>query len=118
MTERASDGKPVGSDYPFNRYDHREYPEAVTRAERFVDDTTLLRMHRLRFPVGNAELGGLTSETIKRIHLADARVENWAHVEDDDSVWRGRVDLAVRFPDESLAIRMRDTQRWEVWRSW
>lgn len=104
--------------FPLSRYDHREYPEAVTRAERFVDDTTLLRMMRLRFPIGRTDIGGLTSDTIKAIHLADAQLERWAHVEDDNSVWRGKVDLALRFPDESLAIRMRDTGRWEVWRSW
>jgi hypothetical protein len=106
------------SGFPLSRYNHAEYPEAVTRAERFVDDTTHLRMMRFRAPIAKTELHGITSETIKQIHLADATVENWAHVEDDGSVWRGRVDLAIRFPDESLAIRMRDTGRWEVWRTW
>lgn len=115
MSERAADGKPRGTDYPLNRYDHREYPEAKTRAERFVDDVTTLRMMRLRFPVGNTELGGLTSETIKAIHLSDAKIEKWAH---PDSTIPALVDVAARFPDGSLAIRFIETQRWEVYRTW
>lgn len=105
------------SGFPLSRYDHREYPEAVTQADRFVDDTTLLRMMRFRYPIAKPELGGLTSDTIKQIHLSPeaGRLERWAHPEDGS---RPLVDVAFRFADGSLAVRMIDTKRWEVWRTW
>ena len=91
------------------RYDSALYPEAATQAERFVDDATWLRMTRLRMPLANTELGGVTPETIKQIHLSGARREDWN---------TDRTDIAMRFADGSLAYRLRDSGRWEVWRSW
>lgn len=105
------------SEFPLNRYNHDDYAEAKTQAERFVDDTTFLRMARIRMPLAKTELGGVTSDTIKQIHLsAEAgRLEQWAHPEDGS---RPLVDVAFRFADGSLAVRMIDTKRWEVWRTW
>lgn len=97
-----------------SRYDAREYPEAHTRAERFVDDATWLRMTRLRMPTVKTELAGVTSERIKLIHLADAKLEHWMQPPDAGAI----VDIAFRFPDGSIAIRIAATQRWEVMRTW
>lgn len=90
------------------RYNASEYPEAVTRAERFVDDITFLRMSRLRMPLGKPEIGGITSESIKAIHLADAAREDWN---------TDRTNVAFRFPDGSIAYRLL-SGRWEAWRDW
>ncbi len=101
-----------------HRYDHAAYPEAATQAERFVDDTTWLRMTRLRMPLADTQIAGVTSDLIKQIHLANATFEKWAHGEDNNTPWQGVVDIALRFPDGSLAIRIAATQRWEVMRTW
>lgn len=104
--------------FPESRYDHTDYPEATSQAERFVDDTTLLRMMRLRMPLGKPEIAGLTSDTIKAIHLPGARLERWAKPEDEGTPNEGIVDVAFRFEDGSVAVRIRATQRWEVMRTW
>lgn len=104
--------------YPLTRYDPAPYSSAESQAERFVDDVTLLRMMRRRFPLANPEIGGISSTTIKQIHTAHAQLEKWGQVADQGTAWQGVVDVAYRFTDESIAIRIAATQRWEVWRSW
>lgn len=90
-------------------YDNCEYREAQTQAERFVDDATWLRMTRLRMPTVKTELAGVTAETLRELHVSRAHREDW-----NTPV----TDIALRFEDGSLAYRLRDSQRWEVWRSW
>lgn len=91
-------------------YNIDDYPEAVTQAERFVDDATWLRMTRLRMPLVKTEIAGVTPETIKEIHLSPprSRREDWN---------TELTDIAFRFEDGSLAYRLR-SGRWEVWRTW
>lgn len=95
--------------HPVDRYNRADYPEAVTRAEKFVDDVTFLRMARFRMPMTRPAFAGITSVTLKTVHLADANVTTCI----DD-----RIDLVAVFPDNSTAIRIAATQRWEVSRRW
>lgn len=92
-----------------DRYDASGYREAATQAERFVDDATWLRMTRLRMPLVKTELAGVTAETLRELHVSHARREDWN---------TPLTDIALRFEDGSLAYRLRESQRWEVYRSW
>ncbi len=96
------------------------YNEGQTRAERFVDDVTLLRMIRLRMPNVKPELGGFDQETIKHCHTSDATLERWDNHDPASGLENNAiVDVAYRFPgDGSVAVRMKATGRWEVWRTW
>ena len=83
--------------------------EAQTQAEQFVDDVTLLRMLRIRNPQADPALYGADGTSISNRHMRHGERQEW-----DTPL----TDIAHRFPDGSLAIRQRATQRWEVWRTW
>jgi hypothetical protein len=91
------------------------YAEAFERqsqAERFVDDVAFLRMLRVRAPqLKPAELQA-DGTAISDRHMRTGTREQW------DVDGNGIVDIAHRFEDGSLAVRMKATQRWEVWRTW
>lgn len=80
-----------------------------TQAERFVDDVTFLRMMRVAMPGADPGLGSMDGTSISDRHSPGSHHEEWN---------TPLTDIARRFPDGSLAYRLRDTQRWEVWRTW
>lgn len=86
-----------------------------TMAEQFVDEVTLLRMVRVRFPGWDPSLYGIDGTVISNrwmgSHLGTR--EYW-----DKGEVQNTVDIAHRFVDGSVAVRMKDTQRWEVFRTW
>lgn len=84
---------------------------AQTTAEKFVDEVTLLRMVRVKFPHWNPSDYGIDGTAISDRYMSggDGRREPWE---------TEFTDVAHRFNDGSLAIRQRATQRWEVYRSW
>lgn len=86
--------------------------EQQSQAERFVDDVTLLRMLRVRIPQADPALYGADGTSISDRHMRTGRREQW------DVDGAGIVDIAHRFEDGSLAVRIKATQRWEVWRTW
>lgn len=83
--------------------------ERQSQAEQFVDDTTLLRMLRVRMPQADPDVYGLGSQGVHDRHMHLAVKEEWG---------TALCDIALRFQDGSLAYRLRDQQRWEVYRSW
>lgn len=112
-----SDHPPMSLETKLSRRGEIVNPNAATQAENFVDDVTTLRIARLRMPSVKPELFGLDNETIKAAHLGKdkARLERWGHHED---LTTAIVDVAYRFTDGSIAIRIGATQRWEVMRTW
>lgn len=83
-----------------------------SQAEQFVDDVTLLRMLRVRIPQANPADYHADGTSISDRHMRTGKREQW------DVDGKGVVDIAHRFEDGSLAVRMKATQRWEVWRTW
>lgn len=92
----------------------------ATLAERFVDDVTFLRMMKQIIPGANPALAGMDGTAISDRFMGGdlGRREQWAHAADVGTDWEGIVDVAHRFVDGSIAIRIAESQRWEVWRSW
>jgi hypothetical protein len=86
--------------------------ELQSEAERFVDDVTLLRMLRVRIPQANPADYAADGTAISDRHMRTGQREKW------DVDGTGIVDIAHRFDDGSLAVRIKATQRWEVWRTW
>lgn len=89
--------------------------ELQSQAERFVDDVTLLRMLRVRIPQANPVDYHADGTSISDRHMRTGKREQWSHPEDGSAII---VDIAHRFEDGSLAVRMKATQRWEVYRTW
>lgn len=81
----------------------------MSQAENFVDDTVALRIIRDRAPEVDPADHGLDSASIKNRHLSGARQEAWA---------TPLTDIAFRFEDGSIARRLVENGRWEVYREW
>jgi hypothetical protein len=90
----------------------QEIYAACSQAEKFVDAVTLLRMVRVKFPTWNPADYGIDGTAISDEHMRTGRREQW------DVDGTGIVDIAHRFEDGSVAVRIKATQRWEVWRTW
>lgn len=92
----------------------------ATLAERFVDEVTFLRMMKQIIPNANPALAGMDGTAISDRFMGGGlgRREQWSRAEDVGTAWEGVVDVAHRFVDGSIAIRIAASQRWEVWRSW
>lgn len=86
-----------------------------TLAEQFVDSVTLLRMVRVKFPHWNPADYGIDGTAISDTYM---RGELGTREQWDKGEAQAVVDIAHRFTDGSLAVRIKATQRWEVWRTW
>jgi hypothetical protein len=81
----------------------------MSQAENFVDDTVALRIIRERAPEVDPSEHGLDSVAIRARHLVGLIPEPWA---------TPLTDIAFRFADGSIARRLVENGRWEVYREW
>lgn len=86
---------------------HQEQFAALTLAEQFVDDVTLMHMMLLRLPQADPVDYGCDAASIRE-RYAGVTVAVW------DYAPEAYFDHWRQFADGSTAMRARDTMRWEV----